>query len=419
MTPKRLMLLYEVVTGFRLSILITGVIQTLRHLTLQKKNDTKSVLLLNVLHLKDALIPGAILDGVLEQAHIKGIGSRGMYFSIPLYWKSEFVSDILTVESNLSGNKIDAFYGCFNDSPFMSGRTKLPHQDISMDEASEIIQRLHSADKQFFYLLNAPAVRAIGQEELSFLRSLLDLGCDAFVVSDIDLAESVRKNYPNAALHISTIADIDSPEKLEKWLFIEPKRVVLPHDTPKEPDKLEPFLKYLQAHEIKPEIMVTESCIFHCPYRSEHYLTLAKGENDKKFHDFCLKKRIEKQSFLFSPGSFIRPQDVTYYHSLYGVSNFKITGRSQTGEWLLKTVRAYIAGYFKGNLLDLMGMNPEIVPNTWFDMPEYALDDYLETLLKHKKSNLVLAEEYAAKQDIDMLIEDLKGMEKECMKCFQ
>jgi collagenase-like PrtC family protease len=318
-------------------------------------------------------------------------------FALPLHWGQKYLNDIFSIEKGTAKKtgEIEAFYGCLNDSPFTSGRMPISYQDISRCDAAVIIDIIHKYNKKFFYLLNAPSTYKLMQLQKEFIQFLLRINCDAFVVSDIGTAKVIRDINADINLHISTIADIDTPQKLESWLPLNPKRLVLSHDTPKEVEKLEALLEALHLHNIDPEIMVTESCIFHCPWRAKHYKALSLGENDRQFHDNCYKFRKNDISSLFSAGSFIRPEDVSFYNDLYKINYFKITGRSQTDQWIKNTVSSYLKGSFKGNLVELMGMDPQIEPHKFFTLPEYFLDAYIEKLLINKIDNKTLSNQYA------------------------
>ena len=74
------------------------------------------------------------------------------------------------------------------------------------------------------------------------------------------------------------------------------------------------------------------------------------------FQQNCNLPKFQDPSLLLS-ANWIRPEDVTFYRSL-GIRRFKVAGREMPASWLDRAVHAYVAGSYRGNLVDLLTMPP-------------------------------------------------------------
>ena len=308
-------------------------------------------------------------------------------FTVPLYWDDDYLDRTFALDT---AKCVTEFYGCLNTTPFRSGRILLDHQNIELDKACNLARRIHTSGRRLSYLLNVPFYsKGSVRDEVNFLRFIRDdLECDAIVVADFTIATLARNIVPELALHISTVANVDTPEALIPWYKFTPQRIILPHDLPHKTEKLCSMLDSLYSARIEPEMMVTESCLFECPWRKAHYIALGKGEDDQSFHLLCRRRRLEDPIEVITSGSFIRPQDLHHYLRL-GICRFKISGRSKPKTWLLNTIAAYISSKYDGNLVDLMGMDPKDIPENWIELKSESLDGMLDGFFKTKSCDWV------------------------------
>lgn len=316
-------------------------------------------------------------------------------FDAPIHWTESFVESVRQVlQLAQTGYRLNALYGTLGVLSLPNGRTPLEHQNIEINQASNIVNEIKKLGLKFFYILNSP-FHAEKEDDLigklDYLYSYIK--CDAFVVSDLRMARIIKSRFKNIDLHISTIANIIKKEDLDPWLEYGPSRIVLHHDLPKKMTELHALLAVLKSNQINPEIMVTESCLFECPWREAHYRALASGDNDRCFHVNCLKRRLDNPAELYMAGSFIRPQDVQLYIEALNIRFYKLSGRSQTERWKIQTLLAYLSGNFNGNLLQLMGMDPLLDPESKFCLPSEYLDNYIQRILTGE-DNMEIAVSY-------------------------
>lgn len=280
-------------------------------------------------------------------------------FAVPVHWDAEYIHRL--VKLNNSSARVIELYGCLNTYGLPNGRVPLSHQDIPISEAQSIRKLFKEYDLSFTYLVNGPLVRK-GRSEGDLVKALQrvidDLEPDAFVISDPKVGREIRRMNSIIPIHISSIASVETVEDFQRFLDVNPCRLVLAHDLPKDPARLLPLLNYCQTNGVMVECMVTESCLYKCPLKLQHYEAIASGDDDSLYHAYCLKQRLSDSRKFLEAGSFILPQDLSFYDGL-GIDIYKISGRSKGVAWLLKTTGAYLSGYYEGDFLEIMGISSE------------------------------------------------------------
>lgn len=294
-------------------------------------------------------------------------------FAVPIHWDAEYIYRL--VKLNNATAKVAELYGCLNTYGLPNGRVPLAHQDIPISEAQSIRKLFKEYNFSFTYLVNGPLVER-GRSESNIFNSLqrviADLEPDAFVISDPRVGREIRRINSTIPIHVSSIASVETVEDFERFLDIYPCRLVLAHDLPKDQTRLLPLLNYCQTNGVMLECMVTESCLYKCPLKSQHYAAIASGEDDSLYHAYCLKQRLSDSRRFLEAGSFILPQDLSFYDGL-GIGIYKISGRSKGAAWLLKTTEAYLGGYYEGDLLEIMGISSESRNRVMFEVTRQAI----------------------------------------------
>lgn len=313
------------------------------------------------------------------------------HFSFPIVWDLCWIEKILKKDSTFL---ITDFYGTLERDPFGSGRVK--YFDSIPDEKQElIVQLIHQNGRKFRYLLNAPISEPIKWDSrhhnlLNWIRDTLK--ADALVITSPLLMKLCRQIVPELPIQISTIAGVKTPEDLKPFLEFQPESLVPHHDLPREPESLKNLHEYCMRFDITLELMVTESCLYKCSRRDEHYNSIVATKNDIEFHLFCQAARKSDPAKLFSSGSFIRPEDIDLYVEHFGIKKFKITGRSRPPSSLFNCCQAYLSGRSPENLIMLMGMDPRIQGEKWIRIAPEAFNGMLEEILINLKSNVEIAQ---------------------------
>ena len=140
------------------------------------------------------------------------------------------------------------------------------------------------------------------------------------------------------------------------------------------------MISYSKIKGIELELMISETCLHKCSFRSIHYRKQTETKSDFStdwYMNNCTFLRIMNPEEIFK-ASWIRPENLEYYKKL-GIRNFKISGRSKTPEWTRRCLQAYINRYYSGNIMDILGTTPPNFENNCehlFSIDNRELDDF-------------------------------------------
>ena len=302
--------------------------------------------------------------------------------TLPCHWDQKIVEGILSHGVGIDGIPVTEVYGVLSHGgPVGHGRSRHSVPSVSEENAIEFRELLSKRNLGFTYLLNAPFIFGDDNQrkELDgYLDWILgELKPDALTITSHELMRYVRSRDPEVPIHISTIAGVKNGEEVEKFLDVSPSRVVPHHDVGKRWSDLEGIIGVGEKNGIKVELLSTESCLFECPHREAHYKFLAARAADQPLHTVCNAKKLTHPEEFLMAGGIIRPEDTKIYENM-GVNYFKISGRSKPATWLLEVVRAYSNRTYDGNLIRLLGIDPELQAEEWLYIDNKALDGFID-----------------------------------------
>lgn len=289
--------------------------------------------------------------------------NTGLHYSVPAVWEIGAV-DGLAEMSARHGSEEVYVYGCLpNMAP--SGRPN-DYAAVSRDRAQRVFRHAENRGLRTEYLLNgsfAGFQRAVPKEYMRWVAE--ELRPDLIKVSDYGIARRLVREFGIPRLEISTIAGLRTGEDVSNWVrrLGESGRVLsvnLHHDACRMPDTvLRGMVERLQDCGIEPSVLVTESCYFGCPVRSEHYAffgAIAGQAWEEGFCDpyqiRCVQRRLENPASLLDLAGFLPPSYLKEFSERSGIRSFKISGRSMEQSWVLRTAEAYFAGLNTENVFD-------------------------------------------------------------------
>ena len=304
------------------------------------------------------------------------------HIEIPCHWNKAILDEIIAQNKEDSSNNIfiSELYGVLPKGILGHGRSQSTLSKISPDEAIEFRKYVKQKGIKFNYLLNSPQFIEKGtklEEVIEYIDWVgNELKPDAVIITSYELMQIIRNKFKDLPIHISTIARISKEKDIEKYLDINPERIIVQHDVNRNFEDLKEIIKRGQKLEINIELMLTESCLRRCSYMQDHYNLVGIGKDDKLFHFKCNKEKVLFPREILK-SNFIRPEDISFYEGM-GVNNFKITGRSKKAEWLPLVTKAYLERDFKGNIIRLLGIDPNINAEKWIYINNKALNGFLE-----------------------------------------
>jgi len=304
--------------------------------------------------------------------------------AIPCHWNKKVIEIIIKQKKLSKSIEIKEIYGVIPKEIVPHGRSDEAVIDIKRDKALNFRQYIKSKGFKFIYLLNAPFTfnsQRTKKKTKDYLDWIINVfKADALMVASYELMKFIRKHYRDVKIYISTIAAIANIKQLEKFLDINPTRVVAHHDVNRNFHDLKKLIKKANRWNIELELMLTESCLRRCPLRKQHYEYLGNRISDASFHTTCNSYRLTYPLEILK-ANFIRPEDISLYESM-GVHHFKITGRSKPGSWLPEVTKAYLQRKYNGNIIRLLGIDPSINAENWIYLDNQALEGFLQNFPK-------------------------------------
>lgn len=259
---------------------------------------------------------------------------------------------------------VESLYGALSGEPGARAKQWLP--SVGEEAAAAHIEQARAAGMGFVYTINASCTAnreftAQGQRWLAErLGWLVEVAAEAVVCTNPYLIEMVKNRYPELKANVSTIAGVDS---VGKALFYENLGV----DAIYLPEYLNRDFRLLKAirSQVGCELVLTVNlgCPVHCAIRGYHanFISHASESLDQGCYvDYSLAKCNQikaSEPVEMMKSSWIRPEDLATYEAL-GYHKFKLAGREEEAEWIVRAVKAYAGRKYAGMLSDiLIGMD--------------------------------------------------------------
>ncbi len=142
--------------------------------------------------------------------------------------------------------------------------------------------------------------------------------------------------------------------------FLLPDKITLDRSMNRRPGALSDLAAVIRKRHTNMhiELLANEGCLNHCAFRATHEALIAAANTGSAVDTFRVNRDLgcvrllseEPHRILASP--FIRPEDLHRYSDVADV--IKICGRTLGSPFLRRTVAAYAAGRYTGNLFDLL-----------------------------------------------------------------
>ena len=246
---------------------------------------------------------------------------------------------------------------------FGGGRPSFYLPDVSKKRLAAYVKRVHAEGIEFNYLLNSSSMNNLeftseGQRELRRLLDWLsEIDVDTITVANLFFLRQIKQRYPHFGVRVSSHRETDNPRKARFWEDNGADCIVISETTIHR--EFEVLAAIRDAVRVDLSLIVNNWCRQDCAIASNHAVLLSNASrNDKQQFPldycsvYCNAYRLE-EPVNYIRANWIRPEDLGRYQKL-GYTNFKIVERNTPTELLALRVRAYHAGRYDGNLLDLV-----------------------------------------------------------------
>ena len=286
-------------------------------------------------------------------------------------------------------------YGVADHTIVGGGRPSFLLKNISEEKIAEYISKVHKNKMEFSYLLNAPCMNNMEydphyhKELLKYIQWISDIGTDNVIVTIPFLIQLIKEQFPKLKIRVSTIAHVNSVNRAKFYEMLGASEITPDVMINRDFKTLENIQKAVKC---KIVLLLTDGCLYQCPFRYYHYNILGHASQthqqfDRNYIDTCI---LNCSVIKFSnpteviKARWIRPEDLNHYEAI-GINKFKIAGRRMSTEWIVRSVKAFSSRKYEGNLIDIiqgfsMNVGVEKDPN----------DKLTETVIKESKSKLYI-----------------------------
>jgi collagenase-like PrtC family protease len=290
--------------------------------------------------------------------------SRPMQYSIATSWSEALLDGLVSLNRRHPKACFSEIYGAHRTSITGHGRPSYRLPQVEPDVFQQHVSRALQLGLRFNYVMNAPDFggrendSAWLNEVSSLLEYLARCGVSGVTISHPALLQFVKREFPDFRINVSVIAGVDTVAEARRFEDMAVDVINLnPFTVNRDFDSLRAIREAVRC---ELELYANIPCLDHCPRRDAHYqysgrASQAAGAAEVTQDPFLMRCShtflSEPVEFLRSP--FIRPEDVSAYREA-GMDVIKLSDRTESTEFLLKTARAYAGERYDGNLFSLI-----------------------------------------------------------------
>jgi collagenase-like PrtC family protease len=273
-------------------------------------------------------------------------------FDVPILFSQSYINGLEKL-LNREKDTIKSVYGSARFGRIGQARFSKKIPELKTNELQDYVSKINKLNIKFHYTLNSPWTNLKERNKkhktqiINELRTLIDIGIDAFIVANPYLISLIQEEFPKIEIIASINLQTTTAYKFKSLLDYGCSSVVL--DRPV--NRNIAFLKKINNNAEKFSLLVNSTCLFDCPlqqyhanengyFSSENIKNIENIENKEYCMSYCLPL-IEKHPENILKSTWIRPEDIYKYEEI-GVKNFKIQGRTLDPEILLNLIKAYL-----------------------------------------------------------------------------
>ena len=258
---------------------------------------------------------------------------------------------------------IKTVYGKRAQDVIGGGRARYDITGYDEENLKKAIKITKEMGAQFNYLFNAPcSANSEFEKEKEIVNQIEELvteyKIDMVTIANPFLLKIVKKHFPNLKVSVSTIARVDSLEKVLEYEKAGADEITLDYNIYRNFPELK---RIKQNSSINFQLIANDGYLFNCPWAIYHFQleghdSQLEYNNMLRYFSYCrfnCKQKSAKDPSELIRGMWIRPEDAKYYEEI-GYRKLKIIDRLKETSWLLNVVDAYNDGKYDGNLSDIL-----------------------------------------------------------------
>lgn len=281
---------------------------------------------------------------------------------VPAFFDFDFLNQLIYLNNHSKNNTVIAeVYGSFPDISHSQTRINERLSNSTLNFFKEYVSYAHQNGIEFDYIMNGTCYGNKSKEELidDFLSEITVvrlIGIKKITASSPFLIQFIRSRFPDMQITASINLCTNSVGQALRWQDMGVNRIVLDRSI----NRNGKLVKIINSHlNIETELLVNSMCLCFCGMHQFHN-NMNSHINDSSDKSYCYNYPYSKcfETYLKNPiemicSGWIRPEDLDLYQTL-GISNFKLEGRGEDKEIVLKIISIYMNNEFNGNIFDLL-----------------------------------------------------------------
>jgi len=290
--------------------------------------------------------------------------SKPMQYSIATSWSAALLDGLVALNRQHPKACFSEIYGAHRTSVTGHGRPAYRLPQVEPEVFEQHVSRARQLGLRFNYVMNAPDFggrendSAWLKEVSSLLEYLARCGVSGVTISHPALLRFVKREFPDLRINVSVIAGVDTVAEARRFEDLAVEVINLnPFTINRDFDSLRAIRAAVRC---ELELYANIACLDRCSRRDAHYQFSGSASQKAGVPAVTRDPFLMRCSYTFlsqpveflrSP--FIRPEDVCAYREV-GIDVLKLSDRTESTEFLLKTARAYAGERYDGNLFDLI-----------------------------------------------------------------
>ncbi len=338
--------------------------------------------------------------------------------------------DIQLLDNLKEFPQVHSVYAKLERDRLGGGRPSYLLPAVDKEQVRQYVQETQQRGLQFIYLLNPQCLDNLEytaefhQEMIAEIQWLQDIGVDYVTVSIPYLLQIIKKQFPRLKVFVSVFANINSVQRAKFFESLGADVISLPEYVNRDFNLLR---QIKQGVKCEVQLIANMTCLYGCPFQLYHANLVSHASQAEHVSrgfcpDYCIlnctRAKISCAEELIK-SRWIRPED-TYIYEEIGIDSFKIIERFDTSETLTRTVTAYAAERYDGNLADILNIKTrverQLPPRVQFFLqPDLANIERLQDM----EETLYLADQYIDNRGLDDFIEFFKTKDCYASSCEQ
>ena len=220
-----------------------------------------------------------------------------MEYTVACNWDPELLDRIDYPE-------VKSLFGAVPDTVISGGRPSNAIKNLGETEIKNYIKRVHDKGWEFGFnmnstcLSNKESTREGFKDIIKYLEWIVNLGADSVTISNTNLINIVRKNFPNLKIKVSTFQKVGNVHQAQRFEDMGVTSIMLSEHINRDFKLLREIRRNVKCKLI---LIANVGCIFNCPNIFSHANSVAHsgtmGEIRTVFteshHSYCFQKRLE------------------------------------------------------------------------------------------------------------------------------